>query len=257
MRTARQRPRCGPVWARHLLVLAAVTGLGGCGIQGDFGEISPSASRAGMHDWVARVAYVGENGAPSDFPLTEDECALRDLAYPLIEWPYDRQKFYSIAGEYGIIGANHRGGFDAGAYTAHLFGDEHRTASSRYAVLTDDIRNDTTRLPQFFETAARVLDVDGKRRKSLFYVSSLSEHERTSALQRIDENAAIVALVRNSLVERVAAYRFALGRLVVTTPNPEAIQVEHALNELRSKVAWYRTHLPPGWTREQSLASGH
>lgn len=210
-----------------------------------------------MHDWISRVAYAGEKGGPSDFPLTEDECALRDLAYPLIEWPYDRHKFYSIAGEYGFIGANHHTGFDISAYTAHLLSDEHRTAASRYGVLIDDIRNDTTRLPQFFETAARVLDIDTKRRKSLFYVSSLSEHERISALQRIDENAAIVALVRGSLGERVAAYRFALGRLVVMTPSPQAVQVELALNELRAKVAWYRTHLPPGWTREQSLASGH
>ena len=122
-------------------------------------------------------------------------------------------------------------------------------------MLTDDIRNDTTRLPQFFETAARVLDVDAKRRKCLFYVSSLSQHERDNALRRVDENATIVAMVRKSLDQRVAAYRFALERLVVMTPSPQAVQVERALNELRTKVAWYRTHMPTGWTREPSLAS--
>jgi hypothetical protein len=74
-------------------------------------------------------------------------------------------------------------------------------------------------------------------------------------LRRIDENASIVVMVRRSLDERVAAYKFALERLVVMTPNPEAAQVEHALNDLRANVAWYRTHLPPGWTREQSLVS--
>ena len=255
MRTALQRHRCGPVWAQRLLVLAALVGLGGCGTQGDFGEVSNSANRADMHDWLSYDAIAGKHTWPSDFPLTEDERALRDLAYPLIEWPYNRHKFYSVAGEYGVIGADHRTGFDVTAYTTHLFGDERRTAASRYAVLIDDIRNDTTRLPQFFETASRVLDVDSKRRKSLFYVSSLSQHERDNALRRVDENATIVAMVRKSLDQRVAAYRFALERLVVMTPNPEAVQVEHALNELRGKVAWYRTHLPPGWTREQSLAS--
>jgi hypothetical protein len=61
--------------------------------------------------------------------------------------------------------------------------------------------------------------------------------------------------VRRSLDERIAAYKFALERLVIMTPNPQAVQVEHALNELRARVAWYRKHLPPGWTREQSLAS--
>ena len=33
------------------------------------------------------------------------------------------------------------------------------------------------------------------------------------------------------------------------------VVVENALNELRAKAARYRRHLPPGWTREQSLAS--
>jgi hypothetical protein len=255
MRTALQRPRCGPVWAQRIAVLAALIGLAGCGTYGDFQEVSPSASRADMHDWLSLDAIAGKPTWPSDFPLTEDERALRDLAYPLIEWPYNRHKFYSVAGEYGVIGADHRTNFDVTGYTTHLFGDERRTASSRYGVLTDDIRNDTTRLPQFFETASRVLDIDSKRRKSLFYVSSLSERERTNALRRVDENASIVVMVRRSLDERVAAYKFALERLVVMTPNPQAVQVEHALNELRAKVAWYRTHLPPGWTREQSLAS--
>jgi len=256
MRTARQRHRCGPVWAHRLVVLAAaLVALAGCGTQGDFQEVSPAASRADMHDWLSLDAIAGKPTWPSDFPLTEDERALRDLAYPLIEWPYNRHKFYSVAGEYGVIGADHRTDFDVSAYTTHLFGDERRTASSRYEALTDDIRNDTTRLPQFFETASRVLDVDGKRRKSLFFVSSVSEGERKNALRRIDENASIVVMVRRSLDERIAAYKFALERLVIMTPNPQAVQVEHALNELRARVNWYRTHRTPGWTREQSLAS--
>jgi hypothetical protein len=237
------------------VLAAALVALAGCGTQGDFQEVSPAASRADMHDWLSLDAIAGKPTWPSEFPLTEDERALRDLAYPLIEWPYNRHKFYSVAGEYGVIGADHRTDFDVSAYTTHLFGDERRTASSRYEALTDDIRNDTTRLPQFFETASRVLDVDGKRRKSLFFVSSVSEGERKNALRRIDENASIVVMVRRSLDERIAAYKFALERLVIMTPNPQAVQVEHALNELRARVNWYRTHRTPGWTREQSLAS--
>ena len=255
MRPALQRPRCGPVWAPRLLVLAVLVALGGCATQGDFGEIKPSLVRDDMHDWLSLDAIAGKPSRPSDFPLTEDERAMRDLAYPLIEQPYDRQKFYSIAGEYGVIGANHRVPFDRTAYTAHLFGDERRTATSRYAALQDDIDNDTTRLPQFFEAAARVLDVDGKRRKSMFYVSALSESERTNAMRRMDENAAIVAMVRRSLAERASAYRYALERLVVLTPDSRAVQVEQALNVLQSKIAYYRDHLPPGWVREHSIAS--
>lgn len=252
MRISRQRHRCGPVWAPRLLVLATLIALGGCSTQGDFGEISASATRDDMHDWLSYDAVAGK--PTSDFPLTENERALRDLAYPLIEPPYDRQKFYSIAGEYGLFGAAPREAFDVTAYTKHLFGDERHTATSRYDILLDDIRNDATRLPQFFEAASRVLDIDSKRRKSLFYVVSLSPGERTNALRRIDENASIVAMVRRSLDQRIASYHYALEQLVVMTPDPRAVQVERALNDLRARTARYRAHLPSGWTtRESSL----
>jgi long-chain acyl-CoA synthetase len=50
-----------------------------------------------------------------------------------------------------------------------------------------------------------VLDIDGKRRKSLAYIGDLSEGERINALGRIKENASIVALVRAE--DREAAER--------------------------------------------------
>ena len=74
-----------------------------------------------------------------------------------------------------------------------------------------------TRLPQFYETAARVVDMDDKRRRSLRYVSALAPAERENALARIRENAAIVSWVRLSVGERASAYRFALERLAVAT----------------------------------------
>ena len=58
----------------------------------------------------------------------------------------------------------------------------HRSSAALYARLIDDIRNDTTRLSQFFETAGRVIDIDQKREKSLAYVSEVSKRERANAL---------------------------------------------------------------------------
>jgi hypothetical protein len=110
-------------------------------------------------------------------------------------------------------------------------------------------------LPAFFETAARVLDIDAKRRKSLSFVSDLSEHERQEALRRIHTNASLVAMVRTKLGQRVEGYRFALERLVIMTPSAEAVEVERALNQLRSQIAYYGTHRAPTWVREQSLSS--
>src|SRR3569832_2493899 len=101
MRTARQRHRCGPVWAPRLVVLAAaLVALAGCGTQGDFQEVSSAASRADMHDWLSHNAIAGKPTWPSDFPLTEDERALRGLAGPRGGGPGGRRGGGAGAGEY-------------------------------------------------------------------------------------------------------------------------------------------------------------
>jgi hypothetical protein len=249
-----QPPRRGIVWRRHVLALVGAALLAGCA-NGDFQEVRPTLVRDDIHDWVGRDAIMGQATSPSRYALTDDERALRDLAYPLIEPPYDRHQWYSVAGEYGVIGADHRGAFDRAAYWNHLVALRYRSPSARYAQLADDIRNDATRLPQFFEAAARVLDIDAKRRKSLAIVSRLAPAERDNALRRNRENAAIVALVRGRLAERVAGYRFALERLVIQTPSMQAAGVERDLHHLQERIAYYATHRAPTWVREQSLAS--
>ena len=243
-----------PPWRQRVFAFAALSLLTGCA-NGDFKEVRPLLVHDDVHDWLDFDAVAGKNTSPSGFTLTDDERALRDLAYPLIEQPYDRQKWYSVAGEWGFIGADHRVKFDRTAYATHLFGARYRSPTARYAKLTEDIRDDTTRLPALFETAGRVLDIDQKRRKSLAYVSSLSEHERSEALRRIYTNQQIVAMVRTKLGQRVDGYRFALERLVIMTPSSEAVEVERSLNHLQEQIAYYQTHLPPTWTREQSLSA--
>jgi hypothetical protein len=249
-----QPPKRGLLWRWQLFALAAAALLAGCA-NGDFKEIHPSLVSDDMHDWVAHEAIEGQPAQLSHYKLTDDERALRDLAYPLIEPPYDRHQWYSVAGEYGLLEFFRGRGFDRDAYWHRLTGPYYRSPASRYARLSDDIRNDATRLPQFFETAARVRDMDTRRRKSLAFVSALTPPERKNALRRIHENAAIVSLVGDKLAERVAGYRYALERLVIATPSPQAAGVEHDLNRLQAEIAYYRTHGVRSWVREQSLAS--
>jgi hypothetical protein len=236
------------------LALAGMLALTGCA-QGDLGEISPSLARKDMHDWIGAAALAGTNTEASPLPLTADERQLRDLGYPLIAPPYRRPQAVEVAGHYGLLRADRGVEFDKTDYATHLFVDGRRTPDSMYAQLDDDVRNDSTRLPQFFETAARVEDMDAKRGKSMFYVATLTPGERDWAVRRIRENAAIVAMVRQSLAARVAAYRFALGRLVIMAPNPQAVEVERAINSLGDRLAYYRRNPPPPFAgRERSLA---
>ena len=232
-------------WRRHIIVLAAFSVLGGCGTpKYDFGEMRPSLASDMTHDWLGPTAAARAGVEPSKFELTDDERELRDLAFPLIEPPYDRQKWDIVLREYGAIGDYRPGSFDPTAYAANLLSSRYRSPTSRYAQLTDDIRNDITRMPQFFETAARVVDVDAKRQKSLAFISELSPYERANALRRSRENALIIAWVRDCIAKRIASYRFALERLVIMTPSVDAAQVEHTLNQLRALNDRYRSTLP-------------
>jgi len=265
------------IWRRYILVVAVISPLGGCGTPNtDFGEVRPTLVSDGIHDWIG--PYASGAKKTSQLDLTDDERQLRDLAYPLIDPPYDRQQWYSVAGEYGLYRPDRR--LDCAAYAtwlltgdgpsplgrydpktekwrhqATVFLSEHdRSPASRYARLMDDVRNDTTRLPQFFETATRVVDIDRKREKSLAYIRDVSPIERKNAQLRMRENAAIVVLTHKMLMQREACYRNALGHLVVTSPYTQAVDVERAIDRLKADIERYRAPAPT-WTRGPSLAA--
>ena len=102
----------------------------------------PTLVRDDMHDWVG--PYASADYA-SSFALTDDERALRDLGYPLIEAPYNRQQWYSVAGEYGVIRPGRGPLFDRTAYANRLMAAHDRSPSARYAQLGDDMHNDIAR----------------------------------------------------------------------------------------------------------------
>jgi hypothetical protein len=208
----------------------------------DFGQVRPSLVRDDIHDWMGPAAT---GSSPSVFQPTDDERQLRDLAYPLIEPPYDRQRWYSVLSEHGLNDEIGRS-FDRTAYAANLMSSRYRSANTRYSQLIEDVRNDVTRLPAFFEAAARVLDIDARRRKALVHIREMSPFEQENAGKRMAENAAIVAMVRGSLERRASSYQFALERLVIVTPSPQAVEAERLLGQLKGKMAFYRKWAPTG-----------
>ena len=112
--------------------------------NGDFGRVRPSLLTDDIHAWVGRDA-ARDYGAPvSLFPLTDDERLLRDLAYPLIEPAYDRQRWYSVLGEYGMTYYFRPEWYncDQTAYAARMMTAYVRSETTRYFRLNDDVRND-------------------------------------------------------------------------------------------------------------------
>src|ERR1700746_4089927 len=114
-----------------LAALLGLVALAGCSSIGDFGRLRPSLVRDDIHDWVGHEA-AAQAGAPIAIgTLTEDERLLRDLAFPLIEPPYDRQRWNAAVYEYGLDHKFRRELWvgNSTAYYAHLQGTLYRSST--------------------------------------------------------------------------------------------------------------------------------
>jgi hypothetical protein len=221
------------------LVLLALLILSGCSSIGDLGRVQPPVVADNIHAWVGQEAAL-HTGAPISFNnLTEDERTLRDLAFPLIEPPYDRVRWDAVLYEYGQKREFRRNLWivDPAAYYAHLMAENYRSTAGRYNQLNDDIRNDVVRIPPFFDMARRVIETDRKRQATMDILTDISPPERFNALARIAENNLTIAWVETSLSHRCASYRFALNRLVVSEPESLATNVDISLTLLQQNIA--------------------
>ncbi len=209
------------------------------GCTGDFGRMRPSLVTEDVQAWLGRDAAVAYSAPVSLYPLTDEERLLRDYAYPLIEPAYDRNRWYSVLGEFAVTRVFNPVWYfcDPTAYAARLMAAPVRSETTRYSRLNEDIRNDVVRIDPFFMVARRVLDMDRKREKSLSYVPVLSGAEIANAQSRIDENLLVVSWVQRALADRAASYRFALERLVVAVPSDMAAEVARSLTLLERRSA--------------------
>jgi hypothetical protein len=75
---------------RWLAVAAGFGLLTGCGTNTDFGRMRPSLVNDDTHAWMGPASTRGPaSNLAWRHQLTDEERVLRDLAYPLIEPPYD------------------------------------------------------------------------------------------------------------------------------------------------------------------------
>jgi hypothetical protein len=218
--------------------LAASGTLGGCA-GGDFGRTRGDFRNDDMHRWLGIEATGSVGLRASQYQLTDKERLLRDLAYPLIEPPHSRPAWKSVFGDYKPLPSPWRQTpvFDRTAYGRQLIDEPHRSYTSRYSQLIDDVRDDITRFEPFFANAIRVLDLDRKRNASLKLVSELSPRERDDAVARMEENTLIVQWVTQCLEQRISSYRWALERLVIQGPDNIAAEADRLINELAAQTA--------------------
>jgi hypothetical protein len=234
IRVRRQVPVSPPALALLLIGVA----LGGCS-GGDFGRTRQDFLNDDMHRWLGGEATSSIGLRASQFQLTDNERLLRDLAYPLIEPPHSRPAWKSVFGDYQPLSSPWRQTvvFDRTAYGRVLIDEPHRSHSSRYAQLIEDVRDDITRFEPFFADAVRVIDLDRKRNAALSQVSELSPRERADAVARMEENTLIVQWVQQCLERRISSYRWALERLVLQAPDNMAADADRLIGELAAQTA--------------------
>src|SRR6476646_887756 len=233
-----QTRMCAPGSASVLLLSAIGLALGGCS-GGDFGRTRQDFLNDDMHRWLGGEATGSLGLRASQFQLTDNERQLRDLAYPLIEPPHSRPAWKSVFGNYQPLFSPWRQQvvFDRTAYGRLLIDEPHRSHSSRYAQLMEDVRDDITRFEPFFADAVRVLELDKQRNASLALVSGLSPRENADAISRMQENTLIVQWVQQCLEQRISSYRWALERLVVQAPDNIAADADRLIGELAAQTA--------------------
>src|SRR3954452_1205945 len=224
-------------WPRLALLLVAVA-LGGCS-GGDLGRTRQRVRNDDMHRWIGLEATSSVGLSGSQFHLTDTERLLRDSPDPLIEPPHSRPAWKSVFGDYKPLPSPWRQQviFDRTAYGRILIDEPHRSHSSRYAQLIEDVRDDIPRFEPFFAAAVRVIDLDRKRDAGLAHVADLSPRERADAVSRMQENSLIVQWVQQCLERRIASYRWGLERLVVQAPDNMAAEADRLIGELAAQTA--------------------
>jgi len=228
------------VWRSLPAFAFVLTGvaLGGCS-GGDFGRTRQDFRSDDMHRWLGAEATGSVGLTASQFQLTDNERQLRDLAYPLIEPPHSRPAWKSVFGDYQPLPSPWRQKvvFDRTTYGRALIDEPHRSHTSRYQQLIEDVRNDIVRFEPFFASATRVVELDRKRSAGLRLVSELSPREQADTVARMEENTLIVQWVQQCQQRRISSYRWALERLAIQTPDNIAADADRLIGELAAQTA--------------------
>jgi hypothetical protein len=221
-----------PSGARYGALLAFA--LVGCTETGDFGRPKLSFLNDVVLPSAGSLAAQARGEPVSLYVHTDDEDELRDRAWRFVMPAHERSWFEGIIAELvrtRVLPAGLQPA-DRSTYYHALMGGSFRSPASRYRRLSEDAVADLRLIGPFAAVAARVITADGVRLRSLAHVRDLAEIQVHDAVARVAENRCLIAWVRHEMLARLASYRYALERLLIEAPQPEAAAAERALVKL-------------------------
>ncbi len=222
--------------ARLLPACAALALLAACTQSGDFGRPRTGVWN-GLIDTTGSFSTHDRGRLLLDSGLTDDEQALRDRAWRFVQPASTFAAFQDLL--LGLASAHAMPPTwrydEIGAYYDTLTAEPSRSPVSRYRQLGDDATADARLIPLFTALAARVIDADAARLRSLPFAKTLDAADVRDAAQRVAENRCLIAWVRIEAGLRLARYRFALEHLFAAAPAQESVSAERALMMLAAR----------------------
>lgn len=227
---------------------------------GDFGRAPNGVFEASVLPFTGSIVAKLRGEPASLYALTEDEKELRSRAWhflmpeadaPVLAQKHDQLAFHRLlpAREADvtffhrtIMGGPHFGTLIGDSPRARaVFGPgSFKSLTSRYNRVRDQISADHALIPYFKLTASQVTQADQIRARSLGHVADVTEEQRSEAIQRICENAALIARVNWAFHDRSAMYRYSLEHLLIEGPEREAIPAERTLMAFETDLSQFR-----------------
>jgi hypothetical protein len=270
-----------PVRRRLAIVLLAggllTVPLAGClQTTGDFGRPQPGFTQDVLLPFTGTVSARMRGEFSSFYALTEDEKELRNRAWnflmpekdaPVGTWQQDHMAFHRILPRRSPDITLYHRTIMGGPQFGSLAGDSpilrrisnpggsFSSLVSRYNRVRDSITADHALVPYFKLVANQVEQADHIRARALGHVGNLTDEQSKEALERICENALIIARVNWAFYDRAAQYRYSLEHLLVEGPERESIPAERTLMAFEQDIGGFTkgTVLPPQCLREAEM----
>lgn len=232
-----------------LVSLALLMPLVGCTPTGDFGRPHQGVLEQKILPFTGSISAKLRGQPTSLYALTEDEKDMRARAWhflmpehdaPSLTQLEDYAAYHRLLPERApdvtlfhrtIMGGATTGlaNVDSPILRASAPYGHFASLTSRYHRVRDAIVRDHGLIPPFRRVAAQVVQADHTRFKALDTIHEVTQEQRSEALARICENAAIIHRVHWAFYDRAEQYRYSLEHLVIEGPEREAIPAERSL----------------------------
>lgn len=227
------------VMSRICVALMLAAPLVACTQPGDFGRLRHAPP-------APELAFVGKHFAKfrhepvSDYLLTDEEKRLRSIAFRFLRLPGEDGIMGSTLAEYRLarIIPMHRPFAVASSYYVTLKADEPLSSSTIWTRLGRDIRADDDMIAPFATFAHRVMTADRSRHQASYELGLLEISDLNDVVARIAENHRLVIAVREALLDRIAAYEYAMDKARLEVPDIREHEAYLALVDLKYRVGY-------------------